>query len=170
MLAIFVSCLTWIPVIISTTRTDSDLKHFEALCLINDGAFPCYNALFSPFNYSVDGKLQISESLQYFCRIDTNFEAVSYSQPRIGIALRGKCSFEQKVVVAMESAFNALLIVNDNDDIFPVGASNEAFISKIPVVMIGSSAMSVINQCGVDKTFAARIIFGTFYGILQKMW
>ena len=78
------------------------------------------------------------------------------------VVKRGQCSFETKIKTAAKIGYLAMLLVNNDDSIFPPGGS-ENFTFPLPIFMVGSSFLDAAPKTcsGVCKK-SAVIIYGNY--------
>jgi len=75
-------------------------------------------------------------------------------EDNIALARRGSCSFANKARNAQQAGAKALLIVNNVDSLFGIGASGDTSDINIPVLGMRSGAGDVLiaNACAAAKT------------------
>lgn len=95
---------------------------------------PCSRSLFSPERFEIKGETKLLDD--FGC---TTIPFVDI--PTIGVAKRGKCSFEQKARAAVDSGLVGIVIINLDKTAFPVGATDHLYRSPIPVVMVGNMSL-----------------------------
>jgi hypothetical protein len=143
---ILIICVSYIH----TANPALDPNH--ALCLLDDKLVTCQVALFSQHtNFSIDGEVVIlphnlcSKSVSMpttptlsthtsTTRKDTEF----VGQDRVGVVQRGGCAFDEKAKNAVNMGLKALVLVNTEPTIFPMGSADALYRSSVPVVMVGS--------------------------------
>ncbi len=75
------------------------------------------------------------------------FDWLPWMLPKyIAVVYRGFCSFDTKALNAAKSGYKGLIIINSDSSSFPVGSSNEDFVSRIPVVMIGNDSFRFLDS------------------------
>jgi hypothetical protein len=100
----------------------------------------CHTALFSNWDFSFTAEFLVLET-ELCAPQKINFDIISTTTSTNNVILgvkRGGCSFEDKAKNAQLAGASGLVIFNSGPS-FPVGASNDVFVSKIPVVMIQTS-------------------------------
>lgn len=107
-------------------------------------SFPCVSALFSSqTNFSVMGYPVYFEN-DKFCEASAPRRLPS-DIPQVAVIHRGLCAFDTKARVAA-AEFQALIIINNDESIFPPGAQDSEFRSSVPVVLAGSSALTYLKS------------------------
>ena len=125
------------------------IDNYAGKCVINqlEGGIPfsCSVAAFSTTADFILENISIEFINTKLCKDDSHIASSSstttstLSNNVIGIVQRGKCSFEEKVLQAqLMNSYSALIIVNNEDNVFPPSAS-EGFKSIMPILMVSSS-------------------------------
>jgi hypothetical protein len=121
--------------------SNNDLKDLYADCKFissNGTTFQqlCLTALFSATSFQLKAPTVYIEG-----DLCSNFDVyLKSAKGKIGIAKRGVCSFDQKATNAEKIGLSAVIIVNHQSDIFPMGASKSDMKLHIPVLMVGNSS------------------------------
>jgi hypothetical protein len=100
-------------------------KAFNAACSYENGdKLPCKTALFSSETpFALSGTISMAND--FFCEhtgLLANTELIAIP--------RGVCGFQEKVKLAENIGFKGIVFVNNDEDVFPVGAT-DGFISKV---------------------------------------
>ncbi|KAM7274866.1 hypothetical protein ACFE04_016732 [Oxalis oulophora] len=78
----------------------------------------------------------------------------------VALCTRGDCDFMKKAEIAQAGGAAALLIINDQEDLFKMVCSeNDTSIITIPVVMIPKSAGDVLNKSMIENQRVDILIF-----------
>lgn len=133
----------------------SSTVRFDAQCSVNLLVVPCLVAQFSSSaNFSVLSSVQLFHADE-FCDKDN---VITPSIPNsIAIVNRGHCAFDVKAVVAMKRNHAALVIVNTDSTLFPVGSQDGSFFSTIPVVLVPNSLWEQLDNGTFSKTKPVEI-------------
>ena len=97
-------------------------SEYEAQCIVKSGSVACMAALFTKEGpFAMSGSLALAPHAM--CDPNANLTVL---KSELVAVWRGECSFEAKVIAAMNSGFNGLVIINTDNDgtIFPVGNAN----------------------------------------------
>lgn len=129
---------------------------FENLTITNRSQIPCDVAMFSATsNFVIMGELFYFDN--DYC--NPMSDRKGFKKSKILAAKRGVCAFDAKVVNAYEDGYNAVMIINYDDTIMPVGGTMQN--RTIPTVMIGNSSIfRDIISCKTCKSLKAEIIYG----------
>jgi hypothetical protein len=131
-----------------TAETHSRKWHTES-CLI---------AMFSSYsNHSLDLTIasnlllqtQQNEDFDTFCSSRSILLVSSERRGNLAIAKRGSCSFLRKIEVAQTLGYNALLVVNTEDELFLIGGESENLTFKkmsIPLFLVTSASLSNLHS------------------------
>lgn len=79
----------------------------------------------------------------------------------VAIVRRGACAFETKARIAHAAGYRALIILNlDNEEPFPAGSSDPAFVSSIPVLMAHSELADQLKPLsdGQMRLYFERVV------------
>ena len=75
------------------------------------------------------------------------------SRGMLAIARRGFCSFAEKAIVAQSLGYKAIVVVNDDDELFVIGTSGEAHV-RIPVFLVGKTLLQNLRDLLVNPKVA----------------
>jgi hypothetical protein len=150
----------------ATSTSTADPKYSARCSIINDDGhaliadIDCQVALFSYANFSINGFLDIrKDSLcngpnrgnENIGEQNRQHHATSIKQHQIAVIKRGECPFDVKAQNAEKYGYDAVVIVNSEDSVFPVGSADPAYRSRMPCLMIGSAAWARIAE-KLDKS------------------
>jgi hypothetical protein len=143
--------------------SNNDLKDLYADCKFissNGTIFQqlCLTALFSVTSFKLKAPTVYIED-----DLCSNFDVdLKSAKGKIGIAKRGVCSFDQKAMNAEKMGLSAVIVVNHQSDIFPMGASNSDMKLNIPVLMVGNSSKidDFLKSCTAKENNFISIIKG----------
>jgi hypothetical protein len=126
-------------------------------CHLGLMALNCQVALFSDSKrFNVKAKAHIFQSLN-FCDYDVlaaDSELQNFDGASIAVVKRGDCAFAVKVRNAEKIGFAGLVIVNKDDDIFPIGMKASEPQPTIPVVLIDTKIweyLSKVDEKDIDN-------------------
>ena len=107
---------------------------------------PCQLSLFSYFNFRVDGSIDIAS--------DDMCSDLYGDRPRskssVAVARRGNCTFDMKGVQAEKRGYKALILVNIDETIFPMGTALYGYQSKVPCLLVSSTFWSSLSAVAVQ--------------------
>lgn len=95
---------------------------------------PCSRSLFSPERFEIKGEMKLLDD--FGCSSISTVHTLT-----IGVAKRGKCSFEQKARAAVDSGLIGIIIINLDKTAFPVGGADPTYRCPIPVAMVGNLSL-----------------------------
>lgn len=133
----------------SSTLKSSEFSQYEVSCTLSDAPVRCLAALFSSSGFNLNGDI-VATSCD-FCDLECSSISsmassdVAERNSKSVAVLRGGCSFQTKVEIAEKVGYNAVVIVNTDDSIFPPGAT-ENFTSSIPCLMVPNSFMNLLES------------------------
>jgi len=126
-----------------STRTNAGIISFREKCNV---------ALYSSSkNFQIAGKIDILT--EDFCSPLTGHgRNTNSNSKRIAVAKRGQCSFELKTYHATKNGYSAILIVNQDDEVFPPGGSGEIGDNTvlIPCLMIPHQFYDNLGNVCID--------------------
>lgn len=127
----------WAVLLLSLALVEAAEVDYSAQCSFNNGKFvTCVRALFSPGTFDVSSRGFLLEN--HGC--PTNAQQSRRGSGEVAVVHRGACSFEEKSRFATKQGYSALVIINNESETFPVGASDPQYTSSIPIVMVGSDS------------------------------
>ena len=139
-----------------TLASATDPK-YAASCMFSGVQETCQISTWSiETNFTIFGDLLILEEF-YFCSLPVVTTKSPNPKRTIPVVPRGQCSFESKVKNAEIMGHPALVIVNNEDGVFPPGGSSN-FQPKIPGIMVPSTFFSSCTDFKILKN--AKIFYG----------
>jgi hypothetical protein len=136
----------------SQLLTVGAVTRYSAKCTIgSQGEFvPCEAALYSYFSFNVsDLTLLVLPGDEMLCKDESRAPLTSDGDARTAWAVvvnRGACSFEDKARSAAAIGAAALIVINSNSTVFPMGGGSSSFRSDIPVVMVGLDTSTLFES------------------------
>jgi hypothetical protein len=143
---------------ISGVLADPD---YEVQCLLEKVAVkPCVRAIFSKIE-----KFEFEGITHKIPDGGCSTPSDGHFHDKIGIVERGQCPFEQKAKVAESLKLKALIVVNLDDQPFPMSASDQNYASKIPILMVPQKASNLLKEgmkMTLKQTSAGKITIFSF--------
>ena len=148
--------------------------YYQARCFFKQLDFyeECLVAQFSAMkNYSM--QVSFSPNLlrnpENFCSLDIRLLA-STSKSSLAIANRGSCNFDQKEEVAAQLGYDAIILVNSDDTLFVVGASDADKSYSIPMFIVRRSFVKrllegLLVQNESSDTLDVHLSFGSIFNL-----
>ena len=129
---------------------------FGGTCSCDEQSVACVVALFSKHsNFSLPNSGIRYFKTNPFC-INESVNA-EVADNILAVVHRGGCAFDMKARVAASNGFSALLIINSEDELFPVGSSDPDFQASIPVLLIGQKSTRLVER---EIKTTCSIMFG----------
>ena len=121
-------------------------------CLVSLGTVGRNHSL----DLDISRDLFLMDELDDYCTLRRDLVS-SVSRGSLALARRGACLFTEKVEAAQSLGYEAILILNDDDNLFVIGASEHAHV-HIPVFFAGRSLVDRIREIASSEITGSNMM------------